>query len=59
MDAETLIWLAAPRFATGIGGLCLLAVPRPGDRLLDLLIGATGGLAVGLVVMMLLDNALG
>lgn len=58
MDTETLIWLVAPGLATGVGGLCLLAVPRPGERLLDTLLGATGGIMFAASVFSLLVPAL-
>jgi zinc transporter, ZIP family len=58
MDGGTLFWLVAPGLATGVGGLCLLAVPRPGDRLLDTLLGATGGIMLAASVFSLLVPAL-
>jgi zinc transporter, ZIP family len=58
MDSETLAWLVVPGLATGIGGLALLLVRSPGERLLDLLLGATGGIMFAAAVFSLLVPAL-
>jgi len=58
MDGEILFWLVAPGLATGVGGLGLLVVRRPGDRLLDTLLGATGGIMAAAAVFSLLVPAL-
>ena len=58
MDASTLAWLVAPGLATGVGGLFLLVIRRPGDRLLDMLLGATGGIMAAAAVFSLLVPAL-
>jgi len=42
MDSETAIWIVASGGATGIGGLAILALRRPSDRVLDALLGFTG-----------------
>jgi ZIP family zinc transporter len=57
MDS-TLFWLVAPGLATGLGGVGLLVVRRPGDRLLDTLLGATGGIMLAAAVFSLLVPAL-
>ncbi|MFO7573310.1 MAG: ZIP family metal transporter [Gaiellaceae bacterium] len=58
MDGETLFWLVAPGLATGLGGLGLLVVRHPGDRLLDTLLGATAGIMAAAAVFSLLVPAL-
>jgi zinc transporter, ZIP family len=55
---QTLFWLVAPGLATGLGGLGLLLVRRPGDRLLDTLLGVTGGIMVAASFFSLLEPAL-
>lgn len=40
MDAETLVWILAAGFATAVGGVWLLAVRNPSERLLGLGIAA-------------------
>ena len=57
MDS-TFFWLVVPGLATGIGGLGLLVVRHPGDRLLDTLLGATGGIMLAAAVFSLLVPAL-
>ena len=54
----TPFWLVAPGLATGLGGLALLAIRRPGDRLLDTLLGVTGGIMLAATVFSLLVPAL-
>ena len=44
MDAETFAWILAAGLATGVGGLALLAVRDPSERLLDGLLGFTAGI---------------
>jgi ZIP family zinc transporter len=58
VDASTLFWLVAPGLATGIGGLGLLVVRRPGPRLIDTLLGATAGIMLAAAVFSLLVPAL-
>jgi ZIP family zinc transporter len=58
MQDWTVFWLVAPGLATGLGGLGLLVVRRPGDRLLDTLLGATGGIMLAAAVFSLLVPAL-
>jgi ZIP family zinc transporter len=58
MSPETLLGLILPGLATGVGGLLLLAVPRPTDRLLDGLLGFTAGIMVAASVFSLLVPAL-
>jgi len=57
MDS-TFFWLVVPGLATGVGGLGLLVVRRPGDRLLDTLLGATAGVMLAASVFSLLVPAL-
>jgi ZIP family zinc transporter len=54
----TWLWLVVPGLATGIGGLGLLVVRRPSERLLDVLLGATGGIMLAAAVFSLLVPAL-
>jgi len=58
MDRTTAFWLVAPGLATGLGGLALLVYRRPGDRMLDLLLGTTGGIMTAAAVFSLLVPAL-
>ncbi len=57
MDS-TFFWLVVPGLATGVGGLGLLVIRRPGDRLLDTLLGATAGIMLAASVFSLLVPAL-
>jgi ZIP family zinc transporter len=57
MDS-TLVWLVLPGLATGLGGLALLLVRRPGDRLLDTLLGLTAGIMLAAAMFSLLVPAL-
>jgi zinc transporter ZupT len=58
MDASTLFWLVVPGRATGIGGLGLLVVRRPGPRLIDTLLGTAAGIMLAASVFSLLVPAL-
>ena len=58
MDASTLFWLVIPGLATGVGGLGLVVVRRPGPRLIDTLLGATAGIMLAAAVFSLLVPAL-
>lgn len=58
MDGETLAGLVLPGLATGLGGLFLLAFRHPSDRVLDGLLGFTGGIMVAASVFSLLLPAL-
>ena len=58
MDASTLFWLVVPGLATGVGGLGLVVVRRPGPRLIDTLLGATAGIMLAAAVFSLLVPAL-
>lgn len=55
---ETAFWIVAPGLATGVGGLALLVVGRPSDRLLDALLGLTAGIMLAAAVFSLLVPAL-
>ncbi|HEY4620168.1 MAG TPA: hypothetical protein VIG93_00595, partial [Gaiellaceae bacterium] len=57
MDS-TFFWLVVPGLATGLGGLGLLIVRRPSDRLLDTLLGVTAGIMLAASVFSLLVPAL-
>jgi ZIP family zinc transporter len=48
----------APGLATGLGGLVLLAVRRPGDKMLDGLTGLTAGIMLAAAIFSLLVPAL-
>ena len=58
IDAETLFWILAAGAATGLGGLWLLLVPEPTDRLLDILLGFTAGVMLAATAFSLLVPAL-
>lgn len=58
MDSSTLFWLVVPGLATGLGGLGLVVVRRPGPRLIDSLLGATAGIMLAAAVFSLLVPAL-
>jgi ZIP family zinc transporter len=58
MDSSTLFWLVVPGLATGVGGLGLLVIRRPGPRLIDTLLGATAGIMLAASVFSLLVPAL-
>lgn len=58
MDAATLAWILAAGAATGVGGLALLAFPRPSDRLMDGLLGFTAGVMLAATAFSLLVPAL-
>jgi ZIP family zinc transporter len=58
MDLETLLWILAAGFATGVGGLGLLLMPRPSDYLLDMLLGFTAGVMLAATAFSLLVPAL-
>jgi ZIP family zinc transporter len=58
MDASTLFWLVVPGLATGLGGLLLIVIRRPGPRLIDTLLGTTAGIMLAASVFSLLVPAL-
>lgn len=58
VDASTLFWMIAAGAATGIGGLALLAVPNPSDRLMDTLLGFTAGVMLAATAFSLLVPSL-
>lgn len=58
MDDWTLLWISLPGLATGVGGLGLLVVRRPSARVLDVLLGVTGGIMLAASVFSLLVPAL-
>jgi ZIP family zinc transporter len=58
VDATTLSGLILPGLATGIGGLFVLVLPHPGDRLLATLLGFTGGIMLAASMFSLLAPAL-
>jgi ZIP family zinc transporter len=58
MDWAVLGGLILPGLATGLGGLGVLAIPNPGDRLLAALLGFTGGIMLAASVFSLLVPAL-
>jgi ZIP family zinc transporter len=58
VDAETLGWIVASGACTAVGGLFLLVVRRPTDRLLDVLLGFTAGVMLAATAFSLLVPAL-
>ena len=58
MSTETLFWLVVPGLATGLGGVALLVVRRPSDRMLDALLGFTAGIMLAATAFSLLVPAL-
>jgi zinc transporter, ZIP family len=58
VEAGTLFWIFAAGLATGIGGLALLALPNPSDRMLDGLLGFTAGVMLAATAFSLLVPAL-
>lgn len=54
MSAETLVWILACGFATGIGGLAVLVFGAPSERTLDALLGFTAGVMLAATVFSLL-----
>jgi ZIP family zinc transporter len=58
MDWQTLAGLILPGLATVVGGLALLVVAGPGDRLMAALLGFTGGIMLAAAVFSLLVPAL-
>ena len=58
IDAETLAWILAAGAATGVGGLALLVVRDPSERLLDGLLGFTAGIMLAATAFSLLVPAL-
>lgn len=58
MNAETVAWIVASGCATGVGGLAILALGRPGDRTLDVLLGFTAGVMLAAACFSLLVPAL-
>ena len=58
VDGTVLAGLILPGLATGLGGLFVLAIPHPGDRLLATLLGFTGGIMLAASMFSLLVPAL-
>jgi zinc transporter, ZIP family len=58
VDAETLLWILAAGLATGVGGLGLLLMPKPSEKLLDVLLGFTAGVMLAATAFSLLVPAL-
>jgi zinc transporter, ZIP family len=58
VDAETLLWILAAGLATGVGGLALLLMPKPSEKLLDVLLGFTAGVMLAATAFSLLVPAL-
>jgi ZIP family zinc transporter len=58
VDTETALWLAVGGLATGVGGLALYFVGHPSERLLDTLLGFTGGVMLAATAFSLLVPAL-
>ena len=58
MDTATFLWILAAGLATGVGGLGLLAIGTPSDRVLDGLLGFTAGVMLAATAFSLLVPAL-
>jgi ZIP family zinc transporter len=58
VDRSTLAALILPGLATTLGGLGLLAIPHPGDRLMATLLGFASGIMLAAAVFSLLVPAL-
>jgi zinc transporter, ZIP family len=58
MSNEELLWMLVPAVGTAVGGLAILAVGRPSDRTLDLLLGFTAGVMLAATSFSLLQPAL-
>ena len=58
MDGETAAWILASGAATGLGGIPILLVRRPSDRVLDALLGFTAGVMLAATAFSLLVPAL-
>lgn len=58
MDLSTFLWILAAGLATGLGGLGLLAIRNPSERLLDGLLGFTAGIMLAATAFSLLVPAL-
>jgi ZIP family zinc transporter len=58
VSTTAVVWILAAGFATALGGLGLLFVPRPSGRLLDVLLGFTAGIMLAASVFSLLVPAL-
>ena len=58
MDPSTAVWLTVGGLATGVGGLALYLFGHPSDRLLDTLLGFTGGVMLAALAFSLLVPAL-
>jgi ZIP family zinc transporter len=58
VEPDYLPWILGAGLATGAGGLALLVVRRPSDRLLDTLLGFTAGIMLAATAFSLLVPAL-
>lgn len=58
LQSEHLAWIVGAGLATGVGGLGLLVLRRPSDRLLDTLLGFTAGIMLAATAFSLLVPAL-
>ena len=58
MSTETAAWIVASGAATGLGGIPILALRRPSDRVLDALLGFTAGVMLAASAFSLLVPAL-
>jgi zinc transporter, ZIP family len=58
VEASTLAWIVGSGLGTAVGGLALLLVRRPSDRLLDYLLGFTAGVMLAATCFGLLVPAL-
>ncbi|HEU0024452.1 MAG TPA: ZIP family metal transporter [Thermoleophilaceae bacterium] len=54
MDLATLAWILGSGLATGLGGVGILALRQPSNRLLDVLLGFTAGVMLAAAVFSLI-----
>lgn len=58
MNVETAAWITVPGLATSVGGLGILLVRRPSERMMATLLGFTGGVMLAATAFSLLVPAL-
>jgi zinc transporter, ZIP family len=58
LDRQYLFWMVGAGLATGLGGLALLVIRRPSERLLDALLAFTAGVMLAATAFSLLVPAL-
>jgi ZIP family zinc transporter len=58
MDGSTIAWIFASGLATGLGGIAILALRTPSNRVLDSLLGFTAGIMLAAAIFSLIVPAL-